>query len=266
MVWSIDPISEGHTHATISNCILQGNRETCGTVIYACDGAITNCLIADNNSRICVCICPSIEACHGLIKNCTIANSTNGVAIGVYDDCITTVQNCIIYNKHKSEWPQIMVGQQGILNISYCYLQDDLNDVQGTVIWGPGNIIDSDPCFVRLGHWEYIEPNLFFYEGNYHLQSTAGRWDPNSNQWVTDANTSDCIDAGDMASPIGYEPFPNGGIINMGAYGGTAEASKSYFGEPICETIVAGDINGDCTVDFKDFAFMAYHWLENNNP
>ena len=52
----------------------------------------------------------------------------------------------------------------------------------------------------------------------------------------------------------------------MGAYGGTAEASKSYFGEPICETIVAGDINGDCKVDFKDFAFMAFHWLEDNNP
>jgi len=48
----------------------------------------------------------------------------------------------------------------------------------------------------------------------------------------------------------------------MGAYGGTAEASKSYFGEPVCETIVAGDINGDCKVNLIDFAFMAFHWLE----
>ena len=45
-------------------------------------------------------------------------------------------------------------------------------------------------------------------------------------------------------------------------YGGTVEASKSYFGEPVCETIVAGDINGDCIVNFKDFAFTAFHWLE----
>jgi hypothetical protein len=45
-------------------------------------------------------------------------------------------------------------------------------------------------------------------------------------------------------------------------YGGTVEASKSYFGEPVCETIVAGDINGDCIVNFKDFALLAYHWLE----
>jgi hypothetical protein len=63
--------------------------------------------------------------------------------------------------------------------------------------------------------------------------------------------------------PQGFEPFPNGGIVNMGAYGGTAEASKSYFGESICETIIAGDLNGDCKVDFKDFQLMAIHyWLE----
>jgi hypothetical protein len=132
--------------------------------------------------------------------------------------------------------------------------------------WGPGNI-DVDPCFAELGHWN---PNStpadanddFWVDGDYHLKSQAGRWDANEGRWTTDEVTSLCIDAGDPASPIGLEPFPNGGIINMGAYGGTAEASKSYFGKPPCETIVAGDINGDCKVDFRDFAFMAFHWLE----
>ncbi|MHC4740911.1 MAG: hypothetical protein ACYS8Z_03305 [Planctomycetota bacterium] len=78
-----------------------------------------------------------------------------------------------------------------------------------------------------------------------------------------DEMTSPCIDAGDPMSPIGYEPFPNGGIINMGAYGGTAEAGKSYFAKPLCEIIVAGDINGDCRVDFLDFQLMGMHWLED---
>ena len=78
-----------------------------------------------------------------------------------------------------------------------------------------------------------------------------------------DEVTSPCIDAGAPMSPIGLEPFPNGGIINMGAYGGTSEASKSYFGKPVCETIVAGDINGDCEINFKDFWFIALHWLGN---
>ena len=118
---------------------------------------------------------------------------------------------------------------------------------------GPGNI-NADPLFADSTN------------GDYHVQSQAGRYDPNVANWVYDANTSPCIDGGALEDSIGYELFPNGGIINMGAYGGTAEASKSYFGSPICETIVAGDINGDCKVDFRDFAIMAFHWLEDNNP
>ena len=98
------------------------------------------------------------------------------------------------------------------------------------------------------------------------MRSQAGRWDPVSESWVQDDVTSPCIDAGDPNSPIGHEPFPNGGIINMGAYGGTAEASKSYFGEAPCGVIIAGDINGDCNIDIADFALMAAHWLEDNSP
>jgi hypothetical protein len=41
-----------------------------------------------------------------------------------------------------------------------------------------------------------------------------------------------------------------------------SSSDSGSFSEPVCETIVAGDINGDCKVDFKDFAFMAFHWLE----
>ena len=35
------------------------------------------------------------------------------------------------------------------------------------------------------------------------------------------------IDAGDPASDVGVEPLPNGERINLGAYGGTLQASKS---------------------------------------
>jgi hypothetical protein len=83
---------------------------------------------------------------------------------------------------------------------------------------------------------------------------------------VIDSNTSPYIDAGDPNSPIGLEPFPNGGRINMGAYGGTSEASKTYFGKPLCDTIIAGDINGDCKVDIIDLEILMNHWLEDNAP
>ena len=65
-------------------------------------------------------------------------------------------------------------------------------------------------------------------------------------------------------SLIGYEPFPNGGKINMGASGGTELASKSYFGKPVCDAVIAGDINGDCKVDDLDLDILELHWLEEH--
>ena len=56
-----------------------------------------------------------------------------------------------------------------------------------------------------------------------------------------------------------------GGVVNMGAFGGTWQASRSYFDSPPCPEPVVGDINGDCKVDFVDFAFIATHWLEDNS-
>jgi hypothetical protein len=87
------------------------------------------------------------------------------------------------------------------------------SDIQGGFN-GEGNI-DTDPLFVDAAN------------GDYHLMSQSGRWNPASESWIMDDVTSPCIDAGDPGTSVGLEPSPNGGIINMGAYGGTAQASKS---------------------------------------
>jgi len=152
----------------------------------------------------------------------------------------------------------------GTMNVkaAHSLIGADSNSVDDRMI---GQWLNGDPLFAAPGRWDPNgtpdNPNDDFWgNGDYHLKSQAGRWDPNSKSWVTDAVTSPCIDAGDPMSPIGLEPFPNGGRVNMGAYGGTAEASKSYFGEPVCETIIAGDVNGDCKVDFKDLQIMALQW------
>jgi hypothetical protein len=79
---------------------------------------------------------------------------------------------------------------------------------------GEGNIT-ADPLFA--------DPN----SGDYHLFSARGRYWPEHDVWVLDRVTSPCIDGGDPEAGPLDEPMPNGGRINMGAYGGTAQASMS---------------------------------------
>ena len=212
------------------------------------------------------------------LTNCTfignLADAGGGIASWLESDL--TVNNCIVWGNmavdgaalylscpHSSSrasvvWSDIEGGIEGVFTDTDCGLN-----------WGESNI-GADPCFADPGYWD---PNGtpddanddFWVDGDYHLKSQAGRWEPNSETWLLDDITSPCIDVGDPISPIGNEPFPNGGIVNMGAYGGTTEARKSYFGKPPCETIVAGDINGDCEVNFLDFRLMALHWMEGHD-
>jgi predicted outer membrane repeat protein len=218
-----------------------------GMFNYHSSPTITNCTFSGNSAK------HYGGAIHNwssspTLTNCTIAdnNAPNGPAMAcdtyeqLYPSTVKMV-NSIIWNR----FPWLWNNDHSTINVTY-------SDVQGG--WPDVGNIDADPCFADAA------------KGDYHLKSQAGRWDPVNEFWVKDEVTSLCIDAGEPDSPIGYEPFPNGGIINMGAYGGTSEASKSYFGEPLCETIVAGDINGDCKVNFFDLALMADHWLERHSP
>jgi len=181
------------------------------------------------------------------------------------------VRNSLFWNNQAPSGPEVaLVHYEGPIpstgTIAYSLIQGGMADISkdpgyvfvteppaqnriGVITWGPGNI-DADPLFA--------DPN----KGEFHLKSQAGRWNQTDSNWVVDDVTSPCIDAGDPASAIGYEPFPNGGRINIGPYGGTAEASKSYYGGPPCRAIIAGDINGDCRVDFKDLVILLNHWLQ----
>jgi hypothetical protein len=85
-------------------------------------------------------------------------------------------------------------------------------------IRGRGNST-HDPLFADSGGQDY------------HLRSTAGRWDPTAGDgagaWAIDAQDSPAIDAANPDAPFRNEPAPNGGRADMGAYGNTPEASKS---------------------------------------
>jgi len=239
------------SNTTLDSCVFVGNAATvAGGGIWDQNGSSPSSAWLPMPTRL-----------HSM--NCTFVNNraTRGGTLASLSGEATllthvTIKNCIVWSSG------------GIWNGGGSTVEVDYSSIRNG--WpGTGNI-DADPCFAAPGHWDpngtADDPNDdFWVEGDYHLKSQAGRWDPNSQSWVIDDVTSPCIDAGDPNSPIGYEPFPNGGRINMGAYGGTAEASKSYFGEPVCETIIAGDINGDCVVDFKDLAILTRHWLKDRS-
>ena len=133
-----------------------------------------------------------------------------------------------------------------------------------TLNWGPGNI-DGDPLFADPGHWDDNgtpddTSDDVWIDGDYHLKSKHGRWDPTENAgdggWVYDDVTSPCIDKGDPDSEYADEPMPNFGRINMGAYGNTAEASKSGWNIP-------ADVTGDCKVNILDMIAVRNHTYED---
>ncbi|MFC1634371.1 right-handed parallel beta-helix repeat-containing protein [Planctomycetota bacterium] len=207
--------------------------------------------------------------------NCVIARNTTVFGGGIicapygYQGCSVTVTNSILWGNNASQGREIRVENPATFSISYSNVAGGQTGVSvesgGTLNWGEGNI-DADPLFACIGYWNdkgTRDPSDdVWVPADYHLKSQAGRWDCDSQTWVQDEATSPCIDAGDPMSPIGLERFPNGGFVNMGAYGGMPEASKSYFGEPVCETIVAGDINGDGQVNRTDLEIMALHWTD----
>jgi len=276
---------------TVENCIISHNTSpTWGGGIRSTSMGpvvIKNCIITGNKSEFGGGI--SARTGHVSIIGCVITgNYATEAGGGIFgrNHAHLTILSSIVSDNTAPAGPEIALTEtnepdaysdyhgQPVLVPSYSNIRGGQPEIhvedEYPIDWGPGNIA-ADPCFAAGGHWGHIadsdihvepnDPNATWVDGDYHLVSQGGRYDPNTGSWVIESVTSACIDAGDPISPIGSELFPNGGRVNMGAYGGTAEAAKSYFGKALCETIVAGDINGDCLIDATDFALVAGNWL-----
>jgi hypothetical protein len=88
----------------------------------------------------------------------------------------------------------------------------------------------------------------------------AGHWAPDQNDWIIDGYTSPCIDAGNPGYPLYDEPNDVNNLrINIGAYGGTAEASKS----PANWSLLA-DLTNDGIADLEDLAVFVDYWLDSD--
>ena len=110
----------------------------------------------------------------------------------------------------------VWVGTSGANSpaITYCDVWGNTGgDFAGTATPGTG-CTSGDPLFAASA------------SGDFHLQSKGGRWTP-GDVWVEDTSHSPCIDAGDPAADYSQEPGANGGRVNMGVHGNTAQASQS---------------------------------------
>jgi parallel beta-helix repeat protein len=138
------------------------------------------------------------------IRNLTIVDNEFGIA--AYENSNPDISNCILWNNRDGDLFQC--------EARYSCFEGEAS--------AEGNI-SGDPLFADLA------------DGDYHLKSEGWRWNMQNESWTYDNVTSRCIDAGDPLSPLGDEPMsaprdPNNeyGInqrINMGAYGGTCQAS-----------------------------------------
>jgi predicted outer membrane repeat protein len=278
---------------TITNCTFSGNSaDRWGGGLYNSHDTTnaTNCIFSSNSAESGGGVCTKrLYRGDLMLSNCTFhGNTADAYGGGLYnytgDDRDLFLTNCIFWaNIAYEEGPQIAIGDYGIdddgvVYMTYSCLQGEELDVYTgvgvTLEWGDGNI-DDDPCFADEAG------------GDYHLQSSAGRWDANISTWVTDDNNSPCIDVADPCSDWTAELWPHGKRINMGAFGGTPQASKSRsdagnIADLDCsgavdgvdlklitdkwldqQLLLAEDFNRDGLVNGWDFSILADNWAWN---
>ena len=212
--------------ALFNNCVIsdnsaQGNVEGGGAYCGGSSAPVVfqNCVVSGNTAEIGGGLCIGSEGYNAVervtITNCTIAHnnlspgqsasSTGGGIHSVSSNII--IKNSIVW--YNDGAPVMLINPASNNPVLYSCIEGGHS--------GQGNI-DDDPLFASSSG------------SDYHLRSVLGRYETWSGRWVIDGEHSPCIDAGDPLDPVGAEPLPNGKRINIGAYGGTAEASKGEDG------------------------------------
>ena len=247
---------------------------------YSCNPIVTGCTFIANSAG---------EDGGGLyndfsnpiLYNCTFtANKAADSGGGLYNDYSSpTVANCILYNNSAANGNEIHNYNHSTPNFSYCDIANNGGSGAGwdsTLGNDGGGNIDVDPCFVDPGLWDDpcntpSDPtDDVWIEGDYHLKSSGWRWDEIRQRWDYDNVTSRCIDAGNPGSPLADEllTIPDDPTnlygenirINMGAYGGTSQASM-----PPYDWSLLADLTNDGTVNLSDFAGQTTYWLQSDD-
>ena len=201
-----------NSNVLIKNCFFQGNNGQDGGVVNLQNSKtdFRNCLFTENSAEKGAAIyCSGSEM--RLVNSVISQNKSHELGSAIYLSGVNTAQikNSILWDNKSNMGNAVYTNANSIINIQYSCI-DTRNSIwlsglagnKGNFVWGYGNK-KEDPLFVNAT------------EGVFSLQLE-----------------SPCIDGGDPNDNIGDEPFPHGYRINMGLYGGTANAAKST--KPIC--------------------------------
>ncbi|MBP7051475.1 MAG: right-handed parallel beta-helix repeat-containing protein [Phycisphaerae bacterium] len=240
------------------NLIVGNYVPTLGGGLYQCTGEVHHNVIAGNRADQ---QGGGLYGCTSPIYNNTIVGNRAGEAGGALSECPTAVYNNIIaFNK-----APVGAGLYGEYTNTYnAFWSNSGGNFAGGAAAGTGDM-SVNPRFASNGSWDdngTTDANDdSWVNGDYHLQSEIGRWDANERSWVVDSQTSRCIDAGDPSSTWAAELWPHGRRINLGAYGGTAQASMSSS-----DAGLATDLDSDGSVGAPDLMLLAESWLTDEAP
>jgi parallel beta-helix repeat protein len=217
---------DGSYAPVIRNNVIVRNNNGIG-IWYGANPYIRNNIIENNSNGLYIYGSEEKPSNPDIINNTIVNNETDGITLRVMVSPVI-VNNIITGHtygiNHNYVTGSPVLNHNNLWNNGVNYLRDNSAD---DTLAGPGSI-SVDPYFARPGYWtDANDPNVIWSVGDYHLKSQSGRWEPAIASWVIDDLTSPCIDAGDPNNPAGFEPLPNGGRINIGAYGGTSQASLS---------------------------------------
>jgi parallel beta-helix repeat protein len=269
-------------NGTIAGNTISGNyASTDGGGLYNCAGEIRNNVITGNRALR---RGGGLHQCPKAVRNNTIVGNQAGVSGGGISQSPGLVYNNIIAFNEAPAGGGLHGQSANTYNAFWANVGGHLG---GGAIAGLGDLV-VDPLFAANGYWDdkgNANPaDDVWVDGDYHLRSQAGRWDAQDRRWVVDPDTSLCIDAGKPDADWSAELWPHGKRINLGAYGGTLQASLSLSGVGLPTDLdhdervgprdlmwfshdwltgqapAAGDFNRQGTVDFADFAILAMDW------